>query len=153
MKAAAEILFLIYAGLLAREDFSTGRISLVMAAGGSVCGMMMTACRIMTGPEEAGTVVLSHLAALVWGLGMLLLSRLSRGAMGKGDGICFCSFACWRNVSELFLLLLVSLFLSAVFGSVLLLLKKKGLKESLPFLPFVFAGALLLAAAALLQPV
>lgn len=144
MNGAAGLCFLIYTGMLAREDIKTGNISLLLTAAGAFCGLLLTACRIMSGADSAGTVLLPRLAALLWGLGLLMLSRLTRGAMGKGDGICFCSFACWWDAAELFGLLLVSLLLSAAGGTALLLLKRKKIRESLPFLPFVFAASVIL---------
>ena len=137
------ICFLLCTGILAREDLRTRHISLMTASAGALCGALITGAEIITGTEEAGAV-LQHLTALLWGLGLLLLSRLSRGAIGKGDGLCFCSFACWWNAAELFTLLLVSLVLSGTGGAVLLFLKKRSLKGSVPFLPFVFAAALIL---------
>ena len=144
MNVTKWICFLICTGLLAWEDLRTRQISLMTVAAGALCGALITGAEVITGPEEAGPVLLQHLTALLWGLGMLLLSRLSRGAMGKGDGLCFCSFACWWNAAELFTLLLISLVLSGTGGAVLLFLKKRNLKGSLPFLPFVFAAALIL---------
>ena len=152
MSTAEEIVFLVYAGILAGQDVRTGRISVVTAAAGALCGAMMTAGSLISGTETAGPVLASHMTALIWGLGLLLLARLTRGALGKGDGICFCSFACWWDAGRVFALLLTALLLSAAAGSVYLLLKKKSMKGSLPFLPFVFAAAVILCFVSLSRP-
>ncbi len=152
MSSAVRICFLLYTGLLGWEDLRTGRISLLLIASGACCGLLMTAAGIAAGVEGSG-ILLSRLTALIWGAGLLILSRLTRGAMGKGDGLCFCSFACWWGPAELFGLLFGALFLSAAGGSVLLLLKKRSLKGSLPFMPFVFAAAVILSLLSLLREV
>ena len=85
------ICFMLYAGFLAWEDLRTGYISLHMILSGSLVGMGFLGMEIWAGASWE-TCLLTHGTALFWGILLLLASRLTRGAVGKGDGLCFLSF-------------------------------------------------------------
>lgn len=81
------------------------------------------------------------LGALV-GVGMLGISILTKGAVGKGDGFVFCVTGIALGGTKNLSLLVMSLFLSSIFCAVLLVLKKVNRKDTIPWIPFVFISYL-----------
>lgn len=80
-----------------------------------------------------------HWWAMLTGLGMLLLSKVTDGSLGKGDGCFFLVSACYLNFKEINLLFLGSLGISCVWAMVLLVkrywTKDMGkVKDTIPFL-------------------
>lgn len=137
------ICFMVYTGFLAWEDLKTGSVSLLLIVSGALAGLGFLGLELMQGGSLQGSLA-AHGPALFWGLLLLLAARLSRGAVGKGDGLCFLSFACWWNYIQLFMLLFLSLLFSALFGTLLILCKRKDRKASLPLMPFLWGAAWLL---------
>lgn len=84
--------------------------------------------------------ILSLVGGIGIGILMILVSKLTNGGFGMGDGglLCVTGFylGFYRNI-ELFLGALV---LAAVWGGVLLVLKKAGRKTELPFVPFLMTA-------------
>lgn len=71
----------------------------------------------------------------------LLLSKMTRGGIGLGDGAMIAAVGSWIGLGQTLSALLVSLIPAAIAGGICLLLKK-GRKFELPFAPFLEAGAL-----------
>ncbi|HHX12016.1 MAG TPA: prepilin peptidase [Clostridiales bacterium] len=72
------------------------------------------------------------------GLVVLLISLLTEGKIGMGDGFILCvtgiSLGFWNNL-ELFF---IALILSAILSIILLAAKKVDRKQGIPFVPFIF---------------
>lgn len=76
------------------------------------------------------------------GLGMMGMSILTRGGVGMGDGLLLLALSGFLSAEELLMILLLGLFLCAVWGAVLLLLRKKERHTEIPFIPFLSLGYL-----------
>ena len=76
------------------------------------------------------------------GLGMIGMSILTRGAVGMGDGLLLLALSGVLSSGELLLTLLLGLFLCAVWGTGLLLVRKKEKHTEIPFIPFLSLGYL-----------
>lgn len=81
------------------------------------------------------------------GVTLIIISKISRGQIGIGDGLIFCvtgiGLGFWNNVC----LLLYSLFLAAIFAGFIFIIKHTNKKQFIPFVPFVcigYVGVLLL---------
>lgn len=89
------------------------------------------------------SITQSLLGILICGGAFLLVAILSKGGMGLGDVKLAASFGAnfgWKlGLISLFL----SVFLGAVVGVALILLRKKGRKDRIPFGPFMIIGAYL----------
>ena len=89
--------------------------------------------------------IAGRIGGLSIGLAIVLLSKLTAGKIGMGDGILLCitgiGLGFWSNL-ELFG---IALFLAAILSIVLLMLKMVDRKKSIPFVPFLFAGYIILA--------
>ena len=75
-----------------------------------------------------------------------LISHLSRGAVGKGDAFMAAVCGAWLGFFKNVFLLLCSFLIMAVFGMGALVLRKAKVKDSLPFIPFMLAGYVVLLA-------
>ena len=68
---------------------------------------------------------------------MMMLSAATRGNVGMGDGILLVVTGVYLGGSENLALFMMGLLLSALWSLGLLLLKKKGRKEEIAFVPFL----------------
>lgn len=78
------------------------------------------------------------------GLLVILMSRLTEGAIGMGDGLLLTVTGIYLGFQENLFLFLCGAFLAAALSVVLLILKKVTRKTSCPFIPFLFAGYLMM---------
>lgn len=103
----------------------------------------------------AGGMFLSHLILadlpleeFLWGIllgaGLLTISLITHSAIGSGDALAVLACAAALGGSVEFAALLLSLLLTASFSLFLLIRRKISRKDTLPFLPFLLAGHLLL---------
>lgn len=88
--------------------------------------------------------LLNRIAGFSVGLTILFLSKITAGKIGMGDGLILCvtglGLGFWCNL-ELFGL---ALFLAAMLSILLLILRIVDRKQSIPFIPFLFTGYLIL---------
>ena len=77
------------------------------------------------------------------GLFLLAVSLASRSSIGTGDGIAVAACGAAIGLSSELASLTVALVLCCVYSIVLLIRKKAGRKDTLPFLPFLTAGHIL----------
>lgn len=130
------VILLTMLGVHAAEDIKTRRITLSFLLVFGLAGLAVQLyCRDMDFASIGlGTAV---------GIGILLLSILTRGSIGMGDGLVFCVTGIYLGGNRNLELLFVSLLYAGLF-SLFLLVKGKGAvkkrKKEIPFLPFVFLG-------------
>ena len=79
-------------------------------------------------------------AGILLGGVFLLLTKITRGAIGYGDGAMIAFLGAWFGLGQTLSLLLMALILAAVWGGICLF-RKKGRKFRIPFAPFLAAGA------------
>lgn len=113
---------------------------------------------VLTGIFAAAAVIwnLIHqeIPIIIWVCGiipgflLLAASWATRGAVGSGDGfvigICGLFLGIWTNME----LLLISLFLSALYSMVLIVVKKVKRNHTIAFVPFVLIGYIIMLAIA-----
>lgn len=95
-------------------------------------------------PFCAGLPLLDRMGGLIIGLCIIILSVITAGKIGIGDGVLLCitglGLGFWKNL-ELFG---AALFLAAIVSILLLVLGLADRRMSIPFVPFLFAGYLIL---------
>ncbi len=114
--------------LAAWEDMKYRQVSFLALVLLLVPGIWNLWCVWNQGTAEVGL----YLAAAVVGVGMLLLSKATRGAMGEGDGLFFLVSACYLDIGEICILFLGSLGICCVWGVLLTLRGSR--KTAIPFL-------------------
>ena len=85
-------------------------------------------------------ILVEKLGGMAVGLVLLIISKLTQGQIGEGDGVTFLITGFSLGFERNSLLLLEALLLSFVWSLFLILMKKINLKTSLPFLPFVMTA-------------
>lgn len=98
---------------------------------------------VLLGHAMGKTALMDLLPGFLPGLFCLVLSWVSREGLGYGDSIlilgCGVSLGFWPCMEILFL----SFFLAGVWAVVLLLSRRAGRGKEIPFVPFLFLGALI----------
>ena len=92
-------------------------------------------------------ILMKAFSAFLPGLGLLIISRVSGGAVGIGDACFFLISALYLSPPENFLLFISGIFLAGLYSIVLLMIfriRKTKCLVSFPFLPFLLPGFLAL---------
>lgn len=137
---------LVYLFLCARSDLKTRSIrtfpALIMACGGLIFHLLLTAASSPADARLQNTLVSLLQYGIGAGLGLLLmfLSFASRSSIGYGDGLAVCAAGALLGFSDESACLLLGLFFSAAWSLILLIRKKASRNDTIPFLPFLFAG-------------
>jgi len=124
------LLFLALAGWLDRKRMM---LPVILPAAGALTGILINLLTKQLSILEiaAGTGI---------GLMMLLVGYASRQALGYGDGLLMAAAGCFLGSMQTSILLLCSLLAAAVVSIILILAKKRGWKDRIPFAPCVLAG-------------
>lgn len=142
-----EMLFycLIRCGLLAflfiaaMADLKTLRLNFVFLCVSFTCGFALQTLSGELSPVQIfGGATLGAAAGVI--------SFFSRGAVGAGDAFAVAVCGVWLGFTQGAVLVMCALLFMAVFGIVMVALKKVRLKDSLPFAPFLLAGYIALLA-------
>lgn len=86
--------------------------------------------------------------ALLPGILLLLIGKISKEAIGYGDGCTVLVLGVYLDPWATCEVVMGALFLSALWGGVLMLVKKKGLRQEFPWIPFIlisYVGKLVVA--------
>ena len=92
-----------------------------------------------------GSGFIDALYGMLIGAAMIVLSKLSRGAAGLGDGIVLVVTGLYMGFDVNLEIFIWGLSLCAIVGLFLLLVMKADRKKRIPFVPFLSAGYLLTA--------
>lgn len=89
---------------------------------------------------STGTSIIERVFGIMIGVGVIVLSKATRGKIGIGDGLVLCvtglALGFWRNM-ELFAL---ALFIASILSIILLAFRAADRKKSIPFIPFMLFG-------------
>lgn len=121
--------------VLSIEDIKHKKISLIIILIGGLC--LFTFSLAMSELS-----IRDRIGGIMIGGFMLLISYLTRGQIGLGDGLVLSiigiSYGFLMNLN----LLILGLILSSIFSILLLICKKAKKKSTIPFIPFLLAGYL-----------
>lgn len=130
----AEFLTLLFLGIGAYYDVKNGELPVFFLFSFMLTGLLMEAVfRYQSIPDILSGVFL--------GGSFLLLGRLTKEAIGYGDGIGIAVMGILLGGKRTFVVLTGAFFISAIYGIGKLLRGKNG-SDTMPFYPFLFAAAL-----------
>ncbi|MGI6006069.1 MAG: hypothetical protein ACOX8E_01085 [Ruminococcus sp.] len=89
-----------------------------------------------------GRDLLSLAAAFIPGILLLLAGKVTNEAVGYGDGLTVLMLGVCHGLWKVCEIVLGGMLLSAVWGGILLIVKKKGWKQEFPWIPFLFLAYL-----------
>jgi len=119
-------ILLLYSSItdIIRREISVGAIF--------VFGILGILCALFGKDISAAETVLGVLIGLL----LVLVSIMTKGELGMGDGILICITGLYIGFSRNILLVMGALIMSAVFSMVLLAVRKN-MKQEYPFVPFL----------------
>ncbi len=127
------VVLLILLMICAIEDFKRKEVTvtyiLLFGIAGVVLHLFYPNCSIY-----------SILWGVLLGISVMVVSLLSRGSIGMGDGILLAVTGIYLGGYENLELFLVGLFLAGIWSLGLLVLKKKKRKEQIAFIPFLLVA-------------
>lgn len=140
----AQILTAVFLGICGAADFKSKRIRrpvpLIFAAGMLLFHVLLR-----------DTDWLSLFGGSLVGLGLLAAARLTGEAIGYGDGLTVAACGAAVGFAQTFCVFALAVCLAAVWSAILLLFKKAGRKDAIPFVPFLFAAQICVMAGVLRQ--
>ncbi len=110
-------------------DIKWKKIPLLVTGGGAIVGI------VLLWVEKAP--IAEVLMALFPGVCSLLFSRVSREALGYGDGFLLCMMGLFYSLEELLLLLMIASAFAVIVAFVLLIFFHKDRKYEIAFVPFL----------------
>lgn len=102
--------------------------------------VLFTAAGILYGIFRGEGLPVQIWSAMVPGLFLFLLSFLTRGGIGQGDGMLLMVMGIFLESLYVWKILLYALFLSAGYALFLFFIRKKGRKYEIAFVPFLLAA-------------
>lgn len=117
--------------LCAIMDWKTKKIALPLLGVYMIAGVIW---RMVVGNES----IVSLGIGMLLGGGLLLISYVTREAVGYGDGLLLLVTGCILGAEKNFILFFCALVLSAFYSAFLLLIKRVKRTHELAFVPFLF---------------
>ena len=135
MQIIVQIFLMILLVITAVIDIKKREIPAALIALGA---SLATAYVVYSFVNEAGCAKV--VPALLPGAAMLLISLVTRGEVGLGDGLMLLFIGPVFGLEQTVAGLLIALFISSIFSIVVLALKKGNRKTKLAFIPFLTLG-------------
>ncbi len=128
------VMLLIFALLLVNslKDIKKGEISLPSVIGFAAIGIGRAAC--------LGRITTEYFAALGIGGTVILVSVVTRGAIGIGDGLILLALGTVMTWQELGCVFMSGILCCCICSAIILLLPGKNRKTQIPFVPFLLVG-------------
>lgn len=127
------IILVILLSICAIEDIKEKEVSMPIVLGAGALGIIVQYCLKIES-------VWSILGGMSVGVTMVVLSLLTRGKIGLGDGILLMTTGIYLGLKSNFILLSVALLGVALWGVMLIALKKISFQKEIPFVPFMWMG-------------
>lgn len=128
------VMLLIFALLLVNslKDIKKREISLPLVIGFAAIGIGRAAC--------LGRITTEYFAALGIGGMVILVSVVTRGAIGIGDGLILLALGTVMTWQELGCVFMNGILCCCICSAIILLLPGKNRKTQIPFVPFLLVG-------------
>lgn len=120
-------------GIESFEDIRSRRLGVLLLCAFGICGAV---CHMIFQRGEYQSL----LGGIAIGAAMIVLSLLSRGRVGLGDGLVLLVTGIFLGFEQNLLLFTVSQVLTACYALFLLVIRKKGRHYEIPFIPFLLVS-------------
>lgn len=114
-------------------DLRYKKVHIALTAVYFAIGVIFNIC---TGGQAFGSIV----GGVFIGILLLLISIITKGKVGIGDGLIVSVLGLFLGFWDNLLLLMTSLFLSAIFAVLLIVIKREDRSYQIPFIPFLLVG-------------
>lgn len=122
-------------------DIKYRKISVISMLVFGIVGVAIGVTEIMAG-QSFFQMLKYILLGSVPGLVMCILSLLSRGSLGMGDGVLILILGIYTGIRKMSAVLIWAFLLASVWAIGMLVIKKKNRCDSFPFVPFITIGFL-----------
>lgn len=130
------VILIVYLLVMSICDIKTKRINLCI----SIVTFAVLFVMNLYLTYKTGRSITEGFSGMLVGVFVILVSYVTRGQVGMGDGVIFLiSGLCW-GAYENGILLLISLVMTSIIGMSLVIIRRKGRHYRLPFVPFVCVG-------------
>lgn len=89
------------------------------------------------------TTVEMFVSGLLMGILFIVISYLTKGSIGMGDGYIICVIGCLAGGYRTIVIVTAAMFISAIVAIVLMVIFKWGRKRTIPFVPFLLLATIL----------
>lgn len=131
-----KVLVVSYLSYQTFEDIRKKSVSLISIFIFSIISAVINVCL-------TNTSLLNMFLGVLVGLGVILIGRLMKDGIGIGDGAVLSSIGILIGGEICLLVFIIAITISAVIGTVLLILKKVKMKQELPFIPYILCAYVL----------
>lgn len=128
------ILFLVPSSI---EDIRRHEICVWFISVGLMTGILLSA--LLNGLPFG----LGYFAQFLPGIAILITACLTKGCIGKGDGLVCLFLGSIMSISFVVSSLILGFVMSSVYGLILIVMKKAKRETQLPFVPFLFMGVII----------
>ena len=91
-----------------------------------------------------GKKLLDSVWGLIPGFIVVMLSTLTKEQVGLGDGVILLCVGCLQSVRDTTCMIFIALIMVTVVAMLLLIIRRVGRKATIPFVPFLFLGHLMM---------
>lgn len=144
LKALRYLILLCGTGIIGWIDAKEHRIPNKMIAALLVIRTILLAAEILAYPGYGLSLIISAVGGFAFGGVMFGLCYLiSRGGMGAGDVKLMAAVGYFMGMGGIFTVSFLSILCTGLCSVVLLIFKKIGMKDEMPFAPYVFLGMII----------
>ena len=138
MRIVFYVIFGIYIAVLSLEDLFKKSVPVALL----LAGILFIPAGLLTEGAESISIA-DNILGLIPGAVLLVISFVSRGQIGIGDGGLVLMLGASLGIESVIRILTAALLLITIFSGVMLVMRKLKRKSTLPFIPFLFAGYIL----------
>ncbi len=128
-----EAVFFLVLTLLAYQDYREKKVNLIIIL---ISGVAAAAAQAIAGQYTAGNLI----AGIGVGAAVCLLSAVTKGKVGMGDGLVIVLGGVFLGFEQNFMLCMAALYLAGAAALFLFFMKKRGRNYRMPFVPFVWTA-------------
>ena len=132
-RVVRDILLIIFFVINTCLDIKSREVSFASVLFFGTAGLILA---LMQGKEG----LLQSITGILPGLVMLGTARLTREAVGYGDGAALAVCGIYLGIRDAFQVVCYALFLCSLLSGIWIMLKKKNKKMAVPFIPYLLSG-------------